>query len=376
MRHIMRMFAATIVLTAAALAQPASRSSASSVSQLLDEWRVRSGVPGATLAIARGDGSIEKFAVGVSRKSPETAMKPDDRMFSGSTGKTFVAAIALQLGEQGKLDLDATIAKTFGSGCLDKLPNRGAIALRHLLNHTSGLREHVLMPEFAARLKADPMKTWQPEELVAFVYDQPPLFEPGNGWSYADTNYIAAGMMIEHVTGKKLYDLVQERLLTPLKLADTIPSDRPELSGLISGYVGPNHPFPVTGEVATPGKYCLNPQFEWAGGGFVSTSGDLARWAQAIYGGDVLRPETRRAMLVGEKAKTGPNDQYGLGVQIWPSRHGQCLGHGGWFPGYVTQIAYYVDHKIAIVIQTNTDERAQAMKLRELLDDVLQSAIR
>lgn len=344
-----------------------------SVQGVLDAWLERSGAPGATAGAVRADGSTVHVAAGLSRK-PDTAMKPGDRMFSGSIGKTHCAAVMLLLVQEGKAALDDKASRWLGKEpWLGRLPNAGSITLRQLMNHTSGIMEHVQSAEFIAALKAAPEKTWKPEELLAFVFDKEPLFAPGEGWSYADTNYVVVGMIVEKITGRTYYNELERRILVPLKLVDTIPSDRARLPGLISGYCGPNNPFTDKHEVAVDGVYHCNPQFEWTGGGLVSTAFDLAIWAKAIYGGDVLNESTRAEMLKGVKAKTGPNDEYGLGVILWPTRHGRAIGHSGWFPGYVSIMAYYPDLKIAVALQINTDEPAKLRGMRAFLDDAAEA---
>jgi D-alanyl-D-alanine carboxypeptidase len=224
-----------------------------------------------------------------------------------------------------------------------------------LMNHTSGIPEHVLDPAFIAAVRSEPDKKWSPRELIAYALGKEPHFPAGEGWSYADTNYIVLGIIIERVTGNDLYDLVNRRLLEPQRLAMTTPSQSRIIAGLIPGHSGKGSPFGIEGPSIRDGKVIFNPQCEWAGGGFVSTSEDLARWARALYGGDVLKRESLQLMQTGVPAKTGPGDQYGLGVQIRTSPWGKSLGHGGWFPGYLSEMEYFPATRLAVALQFNTD---------------------
>jgi D-alanyl-D-alanine carboxypeptidase len=330
--------------------------------------------PGATLGYVLPDGRTGGVAVGVSHKGSQTPMKPTDRMFSGSIGKTYVAAVLLQLLEEGKADLDAKLAQWLGKEpWFARLPNADQITLRMLLQHTSGVPEHVYHPAFKQAIAAAPQKVWKPAELVAFILDRKPLFEAGKGWSYADTNYILLGMVIEKITGRTYYQELTDRILKKYKLEATSPVDRPDLPGLVSGYTVPDRVFPVPAEVATNGRYVLNPQLEWTGGGLISTATDLARWAKLLYTGDVLKETTRQQMLQMIPARPlGPKDEYGLGVQRWQSRHGPVLGHSGYFPGYISTLAYYPDKKIAVAVQINSDERGSLTMMRAILDDAVE----
>jgi D-alanyl-D-alanine carboxypeptidase len=339
--------------------------------QRLDDFVREHSLPGASLAFVLDDGRCAAVASGVAHKGSGRAMKPNDRMLAGSIGKTYVAAVLLQLYEEGKVKLDDKIATWFGKeDWFPRLPNAEQITLRMLMNHTSGIPEHVMMPEFLAAVRKDPEKVWRPEELVAYVLDQPGLFPAGGGWSYADTNYILVGMIIERVTGRKYYDVLTERILRPLALNDTIPSDQRVLPGLVSGYTGPGNPFPVSEEVSVDGRCGFHPQMEWTGGGLLSTSLDLARWAKQLYGGEVLKAPTKAEMLQGVDAleRLGPGHKYGLGTIIRVSKLGPVYGHSGWFPGYLSVMFYYPDVRLAVAFQTNTDVMHGSSAMENLLD--------
>jgi D-alanyl-D-alanine carboxypeptidase len=216
---------------------------------------------------------------------------------------------------------------------------------------------------------------WKPAELVAYVLDAKPLFPAGEGWSYADTNYIVVGIIVEKVTGKKFYGEVERRILKPLALKHTRPSVSRNIPGLITGYSRPDSPFGFAGRTIIDGKFIINPQMEWTGGGFVSTAEDLARWAKALYEGRVLKKEALAEMLTPVDAAGGRGggngNKYGLAVQIRQSEWGASYGHGGWFPGYLSEMEYFPDHKVAIAVQVNTDASASPKKsLRVYIADI------
>ncbi|HEY7914545.1 MAG TPA: serine hydrolase domain-containing protein [Blastocatellia bacterium] len=318
--------------------------------------------PGVTVGFALPDGRSASVSAGLADLERKTPLAPKDRMLAGSIGKTFAAAVTLQLVAEGRLNLDDPLEKWFGrEPWFARLPNARDITLRMLMNHTSGIPEHVLDEKFIEALRANPDRVWRPEELIAYVFDKKPLFAAGKGWSYADTNYILVGMVFERVSGKKLYSEVARRILKPLALSDTIPSDRRALPGVITGYSRPDSPFKFTGRVIVDGKFVANPQMEWTGGGFASTAGDLARWAKALYEGRVLGKRELEQMLAGVDATggRGAGGSYGLAVQIRNSEWGRSYGHGGWFPGYLSEMEYFPEKRIAVAIQFNTDNVRQ-----------------
>ena len=287
-------------------------------------------------------------ASGVSDIAHRTALKNSDRLLAGSIGKTFVATVALKLVEQSQLNLDEKISTWLGNqGWFSRLPNGKDITMRMLLNHSSGIPNHVELPAFERAVFKSASRNIDYAELIAYVLDKKPLFPAGKGYNYADTNYILAGMIIEKVSGKTLYGLVDELILKPNLLQRTIPSNALVLDEVSNGYYK-NEPLIVNG------RFAINPQWEWAGGGFASTSEDLSRWAAMLYSGEILTPKSLDEMLNSTTPGDGAN--YGLGVMIKNSNWGKAYGHDGEWPGYLSEMRYYPKFHLAIAVMVNSDE--------------------
>lgn len=327
--------------------------------------------PGATAGFALADGSSFGLAVGLSDVETSKPMRPTDLMLQGSVGKTYAAAVALQLVHEKKLGLDDKIEKYLGGEkWFARLPNARDITVRMLMNHTSGLVRYEFKEQFTKDLTSNPDKVWKPEELVAYLLDTEPPFAAGKGWDYSDTNYIVLGMIIERLTKSAYYDQAKKRLLKPLKFNHTVPSDSRVIPGLVQGYAGENNPFGGTNAMIIAGKFAINPQFEWTGGGMASTTEDMARWAKAMYEGRAFHPSLLKEMLDGVPAKLGPEAKYGLGVIIRPTPLGVSYGHSGFFPGYLTEMMYFPDHQLAVAVQVNTSApRATGKPLRGFIID-------
>ena len=327
----------------------------------IDDLRGKAEFPGVSVGFALADGRSAGVVSGLADVANNVALKPSDRLLAGSVGKTFVATVVLQLAEEEKLDLDDLLVKWLGKEpWFDRLPNGKEITIRSLLNHTSGLPEYFETNGFVEAMKAKLDREWTPGERMAFVLDTKPLFAFGKGWSYADTNYILVGMVAERAAGKPLFEEIDRRLLKPLKLSGIVPSDRQEIARLVTGYADQRNPLGFNGSMLIGKKLVVNPQLEWAGGGLATTPEDLARWAKVLYeGGTFKKKETLDEMLGGVDAAGGrgggKKSRYGLGVQIRDSELGLSYGHGGWFPGYLTEVVYYPETKIAVAVQFNTD---------------------
>jgi D-alanyl-D-alanine carboxypeptidase len=314
----------------------------------IDSVRQAVGIPSMAFTCILPSGEMVSVASG---------MKTEERMLAGSTGKTFFAAVALKLVTEGKLSLDEKVSTYLGKeSWFPKVQNAETITVRQLMNHTAGIEEYYELGDFIPRLRNEPDKTWTPQECISYTFGRPPLFVAGTDWSYADTNYLILGLVIEKILKEDAYKKIQQSILNPNVLKSTEPSIKRKLDKQVVGISGPTSPFGITGPILVDGKMLINPQMEWAGGGFISNTPDLARWAIIYYKADFLSEDVRSQMRKGVPAKTGKNHEYGLGMQIRPSTLGTSYGHGGWFPGYLTEMDFFPDKNLAVAIQMSTDD--------------------
>jgi len=362
-----------------AVASPPAPPLAERVEAALESWRAAGRVPGVSVALALPDGAVVAVAAGTTDPEGGRPLAPDDRLLAGSVGKSFVAAAALALAAEGRFELDALVGEQLGGeSWFERLPNAEHLSVRHLLSHRSGLPRYEFVPAFARDLAAAPERVWRPEELVAYVLDAQPLGEAGGAFVYSDTNYVLAGMCLERAAATTLYGEIRRRFLEPLGLAGTIPSDGRVLPGLVQGHTAQPDPLGLPARVLdADGRFAINPQFEWAGGGFASTPRDLARWGRALWGGRVLDAErTAQLLEVSPAPALGRNVGYGIGTLAWPGPRGPNVGHSGFFPGYLTEVRYWPEHDIAVAVQTNTSDGARlARPLGALAGELLGLAL-
>lgn len=327
----------------------------------LNLLRSQYGFPGATFAYVLQNGREDAVAVGLHDIETQKPMTPHSRMLAASIGKSFVAALVLQLAEEKRLNLEDPISKWLGDRpWFLRVPNHSTMTVRQLLTHTSGLPNHVHMDRFYQAYS----KSWQksnnpfpPESLVAFVLDQPPLFEAGKGWMYTDTGYILLGLIIEEVTKNSYYNELTGRFLHPLHLDHTTPSDQPEIPQLAAGYTKVDNPFGLPSKtLISANRMIWNPAMEWTGGGLVSTSYELARWARLLYEGNVMNEDYLNDLLRPVPVNEEEGIFYGAGVVISKKDPlGLVYGHMGVIPGYTSSMRYFPEHRIACAFQVNTD---------------------
>jgi D-alanyl-D-alanine carboxypeptidase len=284
--------------------------------------------------------------------------------------------VALQMIHEGKFRLDDTLDKFFaGEPWFPRIANASKITVRHLMTHTSGLVRYEFNPQFTKDLSANPDKVWTGPDRLAYLFDATPPFAPGEGWEYSDTNYIVLGMIIERMavpaqagnngvpakagnykagTGEIYYGELRRRILEPFGLKDTVPADGRRVPGLVQGYAGENNPFGGSDEMITDGRFAINPQFEWTGGGLAVTALDLAKWGKILYEGKAFDASMMKPFLDGVPARLGPETKYGLGVIIRPSPLGITYGHSGFMPGYMTELVYFPELQASIAVQVNS----------------------
>ena len=316
--------------------------------------------PGGIAAFILPDSTVRAFAAGFSDMERAIPMEVDMRMPSGSIGKTYVAATALALANEGKLDLDAKISTFFsGEDWFSRLPNGPDITVRHLMGHNAGIIDHAFDSEaFQAACKnlaADPDTYLAPRQLIEFALDEEPLFPAGEGYDYTDTGYILLGLVIEQASGASFYAELRRLFLDPLGLQLTLPADRRSVPNLAQGYGhSSSELFGTSLKVVGDDGLTLHPLNEWTGGGLFNNPQDLVRWAKALYEGEAIHGDYLDELLQ-PGFRESDELAYGLGVSIAQTPAGAAYGHHGFFPGYNSQVIYFPDFGAAVALQINSD---------------------
>jgi D-alanyl-D-alanine carboxypeptidase len=322
---------------APALASPGRADLSAALRAVLD-----SGAPGA-IALVRNTARVRRAAAGTADLANGRPMSVGDHVRIGSITKTFVAVVALQLVAERRLRLDDRVS-TWLPGVL---PYGNTVTVRELLNHTSGVPEYtgVLLQIIATQPGTPWLAHRTPEELVALVSHQPPLFPAGMGWTYSNTDYLLVGMIIERITSRTLAAQVKRRILDPLGLRETsFPADTPTLPAPAArGYLPgtDNTPLDVTE---------FNPTIYWAAGAMISTVDDLARFYRALLTGALLPAAQRRQMLTYVDAG---GFGYGLGIFVLDTPCGPAIGHNGAVPGFIADVFTSPDGNRQVVLSSN-----------------------
>jgi D-alanyl-D-alanine carboxypeptidase len=316
--------------------------------RLLDQV-IAAGAPGAA-ALVSDEHGVQQAASGLADLRTDRPMRPGLTYRVASVTKPFVATVVLQLVAEGRLSLSDTVERWLPG----ILPYGDQVSIRQLLNHTSGVPEYLLVPLLELyESRQGRFRSWTPRELVALVADQPPLFPPGATYSYSNTNYVLAGLIIEAATGRTLRQELTGRSIRPLRLRDSFfPVNRPDIPGRNArGYslpLGDQGPV-LDGPLLDFTVY--NPSLAWAAGNLVSDLDDLTRFFRALLGGRLLPPG-----LLTEMTTTVPIGQgagYGLGLLVLDTPCGRLIGHDGGIPGFITIVLSTQDGRRQFGVMVN-----------------------
>lgn len=311
------------------------------------------GAPG---VVARFDEGPRHWtaAAGVGNLADRSPLSPQSRFRVGSITKTFVASVALQLVEEGRLVLDAPVS-TLLPGLL---ADGDTITVRHLLGQRSGLADYLEDPAIWQGIQAN--RVFRPAELVAAATALAPKFPPGSNWGYSNTNYIVAGLVIERVAASSLEAELQRRIFGPLGLGHTaFPTTSADIDGAhANGYLLPSPTAPPVDVTY------VNPSHAWAAGAVVSSADDVSRFYRALLEGRVLSPGMLEAMF-NTSPMPGSGTAYGLGLMRRSTPCGTFWGHDGKIPGYDAWSFHAEDGSRSLTVMINMQPLPPAVDAAE-----------
>lgn len=273
----------------------------------------------------------------------------------GSVAKSFEAALALVLVEEGVLSLQSPV-----SDWLPPLRNVDpTITLRQLLNHTSGVFNVFENPDFPwVGADVDHARRWRMDEVFSkFVLE--PYGAPGSVQHYSSTNYRLLTAVLEEATGRSVPELIEDRFLRPMGLENTCmtmgawPPDRFDVAHPLVDVNEDGELNDLTGEPRTWIATLTHPVV-------FTTPADMVRWTRALFHeGTVLSPSALEDMLTfPDLPEMDPDGaRYGLGVVDFTENLGvRVIGHAGSALGYSAAALYFPDHGVALAWATNTGE--------------------
>ncbi len=290
-----------------------------------------------SVLVAQGDEVLLSKGYGSANLEWNIPNSPATKFRLGSVTKQFTAASILLLEERGKLKTEDPVKKL--------LPDAPAawdkITIFHLLTHTSGIPNFTSFPDYQSQ---EPFAS-TPEKLVARFRDKPLDFEPGEKWNYSNSGYVLLGYLIEKASGESYEKFVQENIFGPLGMKDSgYDSNSAVILRRAAGYV-PAKDGPVNAGF-------IHMSIPFSAGALYSTTEDLLRWEQGLFGGKLLSSASLAKMTTPFKS------DYAFGVSVHTVGSHKAIDHGGGIEGFNTFLAYYPEEKLTVVALGNLNGAA------------------
>ncbi|MCJ7626404.1 MAG: beta-lactamase family protein [Anaerolineaceae bacterium] len=324
------------------------------VDQIFAQWD-STVTPGCALAVVRNGEIVYKRGYGMANLEYGIPITPATIFHIASVSKQFTALAMTLLAHEGKLSLDEDVRKH-----VPELPDFGeTITIRHLIHHTSGLRDQWELLIAAGWRMDDVITTDDIMELVTAQQDL--NFKPGEKHLYSNTGYTLQAVIVQNVTGKNLRAFCEERMFKPLGMKNTHFHDDHKMivrnraySYELDGY---NHFKNAVLSYANVGATSL-----------FTTVEDLALWDQEFYDGKVFGKDVIEQMLTRGVLNSGEQIEYAHGLMITDYRGLRTVGHSGGDAGYRTHLMRFPDQHFSVIVFSNLSTVAPADLTKKVAD--------
>ena len=325
-----------VVVAAPATAQPLTAAQTAAIDQAVAKALAETAVPSASIAVVRDGKIVLTKAYGKANEG--LPARPELPYQIASISKQFTAMALLLLEDEGKLSLDDKVSEW-----IPGISGGDRIALRQLLNHTSGLRDY-WPHDYSFPAMAQPTT---PQGIVDRWAKTPLDFQPGDQAQYSNTGYVIAGMVAEKAAGEPLMRYLRRKIFVPLRMTSVISQDDAIGARFPSGY----------------GRYALGPVrpvtpaargWLYAAGELSMSAEDLAKWNIARINRSLVPADDWAAQETTTKLNDGTAIPNGLGVLVSNSSGRRAVSHGGESVGFLATNAVYPAERTAITVMTNS----------------------
>lgn len=298
----------------------------------------RERVPGVSIAVVRAGHIVYERGYGYSNVEHQVPATSATVYQSGSVGKQFTAALVMLLVQDGKLALTDSVTKFFP----DAPPAWNRVTIRHLLTHTSGAGDY---PD-----DFDYRHDYSEDDMRRLVLSRPFDFSPGERWQYSNLGYVLLGAIIHRVSGVFYADLLRTRIFLPFGMTTArLISEADIVPNRAAGYRL------VEGELKN--QEWVSPVVNTtADGSLYLTVRDLARWDSALYGSDLLTPESFRQITTPVTLTGGTHYPYGFGWRVGSAGGHRVMAHSGSWQGFKSYIVRYPDDSLTVVALANLEQ--------------------
>lgn len=335
-------------------APSATHPNADQYQKIVDKF-MEAGAVGVSIAVISPQGTW-RGSGGLADREKNSPMTVDKELRVGSMTKMFAATTILKLQEEGLLNIKDKINKYLPKSITDRIANANEVTIEQCLNHRAGIRNY--LQDISAGVFDGSIVNYSAAQTLTLIYDKPADDPVGKGY-YSNSNYLLLSLIITKVTGKPSYEVVNQRIINPLRLRNTFASTTLPEKLTRSYYTedpAGNNLNDVTqiDNNGIGGEGALD-------GGMISTASDITRFVEALITGKILTPASMQQLetfVDNDPNRLEPdlkyNKQYGLGLMKLDSDQGVALGHDGHVFGFGGKSYYFPKQKTTICILLNT----------------------
>ncbi len=351
-----------IFISLFSMAAAGQLSQSQAIDSLFSEWD-KPGSPGCALGIIQDGQLVYTKGYGLANMEYDIPITPSSVFRIGSTSKQFTAACIVLLAEKGKLDLDDTLKDFFP----DFPGYAGEITVRHLLNHTSGIRDYLQLA-YLKGMGGDEYY-YTDEDVMAWLVRQSDLnFKPGDEYMYSNSGYWLLGQIVNKVSGMNMADFARKEIFEPLGMESThFHNDHTRIvKNRATGYApteNNNYRISMT-------------TLDMIGdGGIFTTISDIKKWDDAFYGSTVLGKEFWSQMLRQGVLNNGEVIEYASGLMIGEHKGLKTIRHGGAFVGFRAELLRFPEQRLSIAIFANRADANPVSKADQVADILLKGKL-
>ncbi|HAV76254.1 MAG TPA: penicillin-binding protein [Anaerolineae bacterium] len=322
--------------------------------------------PGCVLAVIRNGEFVHKRGYGMADLERRVPITPDSVFDIGSTGKQFTATVIAILANQGQISLDDSIRKHLP----EMLSYADQISIRHLIHHTSGLRDYLTLMDVQGM---NDVNFYPEDSLYDLVARQKGLnYKPGREFLYSNTGYFLLGRIAQRVTGKHITQLIKEHILDPLGMVNTTfnKDHRPIIKDRALSYDAGDKEGTFDNAIALCGGY--------GDGAIITNIHDLLLWDHNFYDNKLnnAQPDLIDQLHTTGKLNNGKSISYAFGLILDKYQGQRIVSHGGSWAGYRTEMMRFPDHRFTVVCISNLGSINPTRLSQQVADIYLEDKIK
>ena len=294
--------------------------------------------PGASIVVAKDGKIVFSKGYGIANLEQHTPISSTSVFRMGSMTKQFTAIAILMLVQKGQLSLDDRLSKFYP----EQFKDDHGITIRHLLGHTSGIKDYITIPE----VRAYATRKIKPQDIIAIIAQSPLDFEPGTDYTYSNSGYFILGGILEQITGVPYTEFITKNILEPLKMQHTSYEDPAQIiANRASGYYRR-----AEGFINAP---YIDMSVIFSAGALLTTPEDMVKWDESLYLHSLVNAQYIKMALEPQQLHNGDHTDYGFGFRMAKVNGVNSIEHGGGIFGFQCYGIRIESAHVYVLVMTN-----------------------